>query len=520
MTRLLIIALTALLLAAPVLAGNGPEPLPLSLAEANRRALARNHDVAIQRESFTQGELNLFGVRGAYDPLLDLESSYHQNTDPVNSTFSGAPPGELAPKNSGFSVSTTVSQLLPTGASLSLTSTVGRDRTNNIFSLLSPAYTTSVGLSLRQPLLQNFGIDAARQAIRIAIIDRDVSAATLKRVVSQTIAAVEARYWTLVAARRNVEVLESAVELASKQLRETQSRVEVGSLGRTELAQPRAELERRRGDLASAREQAKRAEIDLKVAILGSERDSDWNRPIVPTDEPSVTPHEVDVEAATVSALLHRPEMAEAAGDVARSEVSVEAGKSGVLPRFDVVASYTRRGLAGSANPDALSPFGGSVVVPRELEGGLGRSLGTISENQFPDASIGISFSVPIGNRSARAKLAVARSMLRQTTIAASQEEQTIAAEVQNAADALDTARQRIDAARAGREAAETQLFAEQEKFAVGLSTNFFVLTRQNDLTSARQTEITALTDYEKAATEFARSAGTLLEERQIEVAP
>jgi outer membrane protein TolC len=91
--------------------------------------------------------------------------------------------------------------------------------------------------------------------------------------------------------------------------------------------------------------------------------------------------------------------------------------------------------------------------------------------------------------------------------------------EVRNGAAALETTAQRIDATRAGREAAEIQLQAEVERFKVGRSTNFLVLTRQNDLSSARLEEITALSDYRKALTEFARAAGTLLLERQVAIA-
>jgi outer membrane protein TolC len=84
---------------------------------------------------------------------------------------------------------------------------------------------------------------------------------------------------------------------------------------------------------------------------------------------------------------------------------------------------------------------------------------------------------------------------------------------------ALEAAHRRIEAARSGLSAAETQLYAEQERFNVGLSTNFLVLTRQNDLTVARVTLTEALTAYRQAATELARATGTLLENRQISVA-
>jgi outer membrane protein TolC len=86
-----------------------------------------------------------------------------------------------------------------------------------------------------------------------------------------------------------------------------------------------------------------------------------------------------------------------------------------------------------------------------------------------------------------------------------------------DAAAQVVTAGQRIEAARSGREAAEIQLGAEQDRYATGLSTNFLVLTRQNDLSRARLNEISALTDYRTARTEMARATGSLLEERGIQ---
>src|SRR5207244_6518224 len=91
-----------------------------------------------------------------------------------------------------------------------------------------------------------------------------------------------------------------------------------------------------------------------------------------------------------------------------------------------------------------------------------------------------------------------------------------IRAEVLDAAAALQTAGQRIEAARTGREAAEVQLATERDRYATGLSTNFLVLTRQNDLSRARLDEISARTDYQTARTELARATGSLIEDRGI----
>jgi len=226
-----------------------------------------------------------------------------------------------------------------------------------------------------------------------------------------------------------------------------------------------------------------------------------------------VTPALSDALAAAQS---KRPEIAEAKAQRSVSEIQVDARRDDVRPRLDLVGSYARRGLAGAANPDAENFNGGPITVPAPILGGTGRSYGTIGENRFPDASIGVSFALPITNRTARANLAIARSQLQQAALGITDTEQQVEAEVRNAASSLETARIRIEAARAARQAAEVQLYAEQERFQVGLSTNFLVLTRQNDLTQARVTETDALTDYRKAATELARATGTLLERSQV----
>jgi outer membrane protein len=511
------------LLGAAAASGQTPTPtptptLPLTLEEASRRALERNTALAVERENVEQAGFAILGARGAYDVFWNADLEWRQHTDPINSAFSGAPGGGLAPEVESVTASTSFSRLLPTGGTVSLFGGADRSTTDSIFTVLSPAYSSDLGVSLRQPLLRNLSIDPAREAIRVAAADRSASEARLTRVVSDTIREVDAAYWSLVAARRDVVSIESAVSLAEKQLSETKSRIEAGTLGETEIAQPTAERERRKGDLALARQRVAQAENTLKLLVLGDPRDPSWSAEIVPADNPELTTSRPDVDKAVETAFTHRPEVAEAKARWARFEVQVEARRSDVKPRLDLVAAYERRGLAGRLNPNAIGFSGQPVVVPPALEGAWGRSYGTIADNEFPDASVGVSFSFPIGNRTARANLATAKSALSQATLGVSAQEQQVQAEVRNATFAFDSARQRIEAARAARSAAETQLYAEQERFAVGLSTNFLVLTRQNDLTNARVTETSALTDYRKATTELARAMGVLLEERNIQV--
>ncbi len=523
-------ALAALLVCSATLAAqNAHEPPPsaqpagvaLTLADATARALARNNDIAFEREAFRITDASVLRADGSYDPTFRLDARYRNHTDPANSLLSGAPAGEISPSSEGASGSASVGALLPTGGTVSVSASGARDHTNNFLALLSPAYSTSLGIDLRQPLLQNLSIDPARRAIRIAALDRERGTASLRRTVADTVAAVERAYWNLVAARRDVFVRESNVRLAAEQRDDTKSRIDVGTLPESDIAQPLAELERRKGDLYASQERMRRAELELKLQIVGDEKDPLWNQALEPVDAPETPVVSVDLASALRTAEEKRPEIAEARARVAQRGVDIDYTRDRLRPQLDLVAGYARRGLAGRLNPNApaVGFQGDPVVVPDALEGGFGRSLGTVGEGRFPDATIGLSLSVPVFNRAARGDVAIAKAQKSQAEILLAQQRQRVAVEVRNAVLTLDTAAQRIDAAKAGRAAAETQLTAEKERYGVGLSTNFFVLTRQNDLATAVLTEIAALTDYRKALTDYARAAGTLLDERRIEIA-
>lgn len=489
----------------------------LELRDAVTRALARNEAIIIEREAFASADAAVSGSRGAYDPFLEVQGGWQRLTEPVNSAFSGAPAGERAPTLEVADGSAALRQLLATGGEVSLHLGAARATTDGAFTLLSPAWTTQAGVELRQPLLRNRAIDAARLSIRVAAANRDLAGASLRRVVSETVAAVERAYWRLLAARNEVAVQEEAVRLAEEQLADTGDRITGGVAPEAEIAQPRAELERRRGDLLASREASARGENALKLLIL-DDGDALWLDRLVPAEDATVDTAAGDVATALERALANRPELEAAAAFVVRRRAEAVAARDAVRPTLDAILAYGRFGLAGARNPAGGSIPGLPVEVPPGLEGGWGRSWGTLREGDFDDSRVALVLGVPLGNRSARAGAATAASATRQAEAELARARKLVRAEVLDAAAAAETARGRIDAARAAREAAEVQLASERERYAVGLSTNFLVLTRQNDLARARLGEISARTDYRTARTELARATASLLDERGIAV--
>jgi outer membrane protein TolC len=489
----------------------------LTLSEAITRALEKNADIVVERESVAIAEANVVRANAAYEPTLRGDARLHKHTDPVNSILSGAPAGELAPTVRNLQTSASVMQLLPTGATVSLFSGVSRDETNSIFALLTPSWSTSLGAEVRQPLLQNRRTDPARRAIRIARVDRTRALSSLRRIASEVTAGVERAYWTAVAARRDVAIRESSVQVAEKQHEDTKVRIEAGTQAEADLAQTTAEVERRRGEVMVARENLTRAENALRNWIARDAGDPIWDQPLALAETPRALHEHVDVATAVARSQQNRPELQELASRLDRQDVEIDAALDRVRPQVDLVASYSGRGLAGTRNPDAFEPFG-PIVISDDLRGGLGQSLLTIGQNEFPDAALGVSVVIPIGNTAAKQDVVIAHALRRQSSATLDAAKQRVALEVRNAIAALASAEGRILTAKALREAAEVQLQAERDRFEAGTTNMFFVLTRQNDLAAAQLAETVAIADQRKAETELARAMGTILEERGIEM--
>jgi outer membrane protein TolC len=114
--------------------------------------------------------------------------------------------------------------------------------------------------------------------------------------------------------------------------------------------------------------------------------------------------------------------------------------------------------------------------------------------------------SYPIGSSQAEALLARTKIQRQQAQTRLRNLEVQIAAEVTNAALTVQSNLKRVEAATAARELAQKRLEAEQSKFDVGMTTNFFVVQAQRDLRDAANTELRALADYRKSLVNFERA--------------
>ncbi len=216
----------------------------------------------------------------------------------------------------------------------------------------------------------------------------------------------------------------------------------------------------------------------------------------------------------------------------------MSAGK----PQVNLAAGYTNTGLAGTAVPGAGSGFLGALQpyftrindlstiaglppvpppqtgggVPPSLVGGYGTALSNLFSGSYQSVTAGLTIEWNPRNRSAEASYEQAVINERRLQLTRRQLEQLIVAEVRGSLQALETARQRIQAARSSERAASEKLESEIRLYQTGESTNFLVLTRQNELLDSRRRVIGAALLYNKAVSRLDQAIGSTLRIRGI----
>jgi outer membrane protein TolC len=169
----------------------------------------------------------------------------------------------------------------------------------------------------------------------------------------------------------------------------------------------------------------------------------------------------------------------------------------------DLNANYGTQGLGGTQFIRSGTGLGSSIIST--VPGGYSDAWQSLAGRDYPTWNFQVNFSYPLGGSSGDAIYARARVQRNQTAAQLRALELQVATEVTNAALQVESSLKRFEAANVARSLAETRLSAEQSRFEVGLSTNFFVVQAQRDLETAQNTELRALLDYRKAIVDYGR---------------
>ena len=475
----------------------------LTLDDAIERALERNLDIAVQRINPLVQDMAVATANAAFLPLASSSFGLNQSTFPNRTLFDGGGLGSQSiitdRGNYDFGIN---QQMKWGGGQYNLGWDSNRSKSTNIFNSFNPSYSANMNLTYTQPLLRGFRTDQRRTQLVVSQISRDITDIDLEQTITNTLANVQSRYWDLVYANAAVGVQEQALALAEQLVRDNRVRVEIGTLAPIDIVQAQSEAAARRQALALAIQVLRTAELALKQLIVGGTSDELWNAALNLTDQPQIETTPIDLETAIDNALDRRTDITRVRRQLDINDSNVENLRNATLPALDLVGNYQ---LTGQGGPRLIRDnFFGDVTT--QIPGGYSNAVGSIITNEYPFWSVALQMSYPLGQSADKAAYVRARLQVQQTTAQIRQIELLIASEVTNAALQIDAIQQRIEAAMAARELTEEQLRAEESRFAVGLSTNFFVVQAQRDLATAQDNELRAILDFQLALIEFERA--------------
>ena len=475
-------------------------PVSLTLDEATTRALERNLELAVERLNPQTFDLQIARLQASYRPLLTSQFGQRAVVQPPTNQLNG---GTIVQNDTTTYNAGVAPALKWGGGTASVVFNNNKQVTSNIFANFNPTYNSNFLASYSQPLLRGLRIDPTRQQLRVTAINRSISDYQLRGTVGTTLAAVRNAYWELAFAIQAVEVANGSLDLAQKLVEDNQARVQVGTMAPLDVVQAEAEVATRRQAVAQAEATWRTAELTLKRLIVDGTDDPLWRASITPTDLPTFAPEPLDVEGAVRKALDARTDLGQARLTVQSNDVTMRLCRNLQLPAVDLQATYGAQGLGGTAFIRQGSGLGSTVTGT--IPGGYADALRTLTGSDYPNWNLAVNISYPIGASAADAQYARARVQLNQAAAQLRAMELQVATEVTNAALQVENGLKRYEAANAARGLAETRLQAEQSRFDVGLSTNFFVVQAQRDLATAQNSELRALLDYRRAMVDYER---------------
>ncbi len=507
------------------------DPLTLTLNDAIRRALENNNDIEFSRGDVRLAEATLRSLEGIYDPVLSYRPEYNNSTRPVTNIFGGADQSGIVSTTDYTNDFNVTRQFGKGGGQYTYFFNNLRETTSADNLTLNPFYSAAQGLQYTQPLWRNRSIDRFRRDIRIQRKRVEQSDADFRRRTTDVISQVQRAYWDLVFALRDEQNQIANLNLARENFRRTEAAVAAGSVAPLERAEIQTELSNRESSLLVSTQQVTIAENNLKALMLKDPLAPEWTRIVVPTDQPTFDETPVSLETALKEARDNRQELRrlKLAGDI--SGIDVQYFKNQTKPRIDLTGTFQTNGLSGTRGTTEVLDTAGNVTnvpipdctpettgrcIPAGFVGGYGQTLKNLFNFNTRQLVVGVTIQIPWKNKTAEANLAAAQIQRDQLAATVRSQEQVIEVEVRDAVQSVETARRRVLAARQARASAEEQLAGERRLYQVGRSTTFLLFQRENQLVNARNLELRAETDYNKALAELQRATSTTLRANNV----
>ena len=365
----------------------------------------------------------------------------------------------------------------------------------------NPAYTTATVFEVRQPLLRAGGWKVNTAPIQIAAARADQTQWEVTQVTLAQLRSITDAYWKLHAAMIALQAVESVLPLADEVVRIEQLRLESQRSIYMDVARASVNLENLKRQRSQAQLNVVQREYDLRQLLGLPSSDGTL---LTPIDTPSQLKASFDVGMLVQTAYSRRPDLNRRRARREEQEWRLVAARNGKLPQLDFRALTRTSGLNSR----------------------LDDSLDQLSTFKYTDWTVGLEFSVPLGNRRAKADVESAElQLMRELALLRGFEEQVVF-EFAGLIAELQTTWERYESSMRQVQFTQEWLRLARIRFASPPAANRgddWLLLALYDYQVAMQSYIAAystasqmLSDYNTLLVRIEESQGTLLDRWQI----
>ncbi len=498
---------------------NGEEVVEkMSMRQVVGLVLENNHDISVQNLNRLIESERIEMARAAFD--ISLEGSYAyqyidtpQNAQEFVATGGGAAifdendmevglSSSLLSSPSIFEQRNNVAKLalqqrlftgttVEVGSSLRiLDNTLNRSMPPGLF---NPEYETFTGITLTQPLLRDFGSNANLAEVRIAKSNKRLADLEWRSRTAALTASAMKLYYDVIFTHENMLIQRDAIKLAEQLFEENKKRSVEGVIPPNDVLIAEGAVYKRREEALLAENQYVERQNALQLLFtVGDEADRQLR--ILPSDSLKDSVKVSQRTSLVEMAQDSRYDILQALEVVQQREDQSQFASNQVRPRLDLIGSAGYHGLAGSTS----------------------NSYREAANGQAPEWTVGLSFSVPLEFKRARAAARLAKHREAQAHIDVSRVRAQIGLELDTVLNRIETDRQRLITARKGREVASSAMDGEVKRLGEGVSTSFQVLQYQTEYSQTRSRELAALADLNKDQLDLWLVTGQLLDRMGI----
>jgi outer membrane protein TolC len=444
-------------------------PKEMSLADTVRLSVETSRTISSAYLDRISQRYDLKVAEDIFTPKPVLTSTAQKNVTKINGS---------RVDNENATISGVITETLPTGGLLSLDASRSYDSVDDSSTLR----TDSWNVSLTQPLLKGGGIAVATAPVRTARINENINVLSLQATIMDTVTSVIFAYRSLLQASKQLEISRQSLERAKELVAINRELITAGRMAEVEIVQAEADVSNREFDLLSAENSLDSARLSL-IKLL----DIDRHTLIVPTEKVSLEPAVLDYEQCKTLAFNNRPDYLSALLGLETSKIDLMLAKNNKLWDLSVSGGY-----------------GGS-----DMQG---------SGNNTSNWNAGIMLTIPLRDLTLEQGYISAKVNLDKTELSLAKLHDTIEIDTKDAIRDVEIKMKQVSLSQQSRKLSEKKLEIETEKMKAGRSTNFQLVSYQNDLVSAQNNELSAIITYLNALTSLDRTLGTTLAKWSITI--